>query len=105
MLPDYFTYHSVYVRQGVGDFDGMSYIYAGIYKGFIQPTGGGQQYKQGKGGEQAEFVFYTELRTPVDYGHKIVDKEGNSVMMLYTDQPQGISGTKHHKEIACSRFQ
>jgi hypothetical protein len=82
----------------------MSYAYAGVYKGFIQPAGGGQQYRDGKGGEKAEFVFYTELRTPVEYGHKIIDKDGNQVMMLYTDQPHGISGVEKHKEIACSRF-
>jgi len=98
-------YETVKIYEQVNNgFISDTFTFLGYYKGFMQPISGNEVFQKGKGGESASYRFYTGMRTPVKYGYRITI--GNqSYMMLYAEQPTGISGTQHHKEIICSIFQ
>lgn len=70
----------------------------GDFTGFIQPIGGGETFRDGKGGEQATSRLYTTVDTPAVYGYRVT-QNSQPYMMLYAIQPAGISGINRHKEI------
>lgn len=83
--------------------DGSYALRPGNFTGFVQPLRGNEQYKQGKGGEDCTAILYTSVNTPVEYLDKVIFK-GQNYIVLYSFQPQGISGTGHHKEILLGAF-
>ncbi len=103
MLSRYYRSCVIYKRDDTDQFNPVM-IYVGTYRGFIQPLSGYGVYMKGKNGEDSTHRFYTDVGTPCEYGHKLT-QDGIDYIMLYVTQPRGISGTGHHKEILCSRFQ
>jgi len=103
MITDFYKLLDIYERQDAA-FAGVGYVSLGTYRGFIQPTGGGEGFKNGKGGESATHRLYTHVTTPCRYGYKVT-QGGQSYVMLYAIQPDGISGTGHHKEVILGIFE
>ena len=103
MLNKLYSLFTIYQKHGA-DFSAMSWELVGTYKGFIQPASGGEGFAQGKSGENATHILYTDVYTPCHYGNQVRHK-GQKYIMLYAIQPQGISGTGHHKEIILGIFQ
>ena len=89
----------VLTSSGSSDTDPISWVDApGINTGFIQPVSGKENFRNGRAGEQVEALMFTGIDTPGEYGYRVT-QNGQSYMMLYTLQPEGISGVGHHKEI------
>jgi len=103
MLNNYYSPIIIYKKAVSGYSDGTYTLRSGNYTGFVQPLRGNEQYKSGKGGEDCTAILYTGLNTVVEYLDKIIYK-GQNYIALYTLQPQGISGTGHHKEILLGAF-
>lgn len=103
MLSDYYGLYTVYRKTG-SDFSAVSWVLVGTYQGFIQPAGGGEALRLGKSGENATHILYTDVYVPCQYGYKVVSG-GQSYIMLYAIQPNGISGTGHHREITLGLFE
>ena len=103
MLSSYYKSFTLY-RRTDSDFSGATYASVGTYKGFIQPVGGGETFREGKGGEAATHRLYTGLSTPAVYGDRVTYK-GQNYKVIYAIQPQGISSVEHHKEILLGLFE
>lgn len=104
MLTDYYKIYTLYKYTPGGDFTASTWVSLGAKKGFIQPVGGGEQYRQGKAGEQGTHRLYTAVSVDAEYGDK-VEQGGQSYKVLYSIMPAGISGMNRHKEIVLSVFE
>lgn len=74
-----------------------------VCSGFIQPIGGNETFKQGKGGEDVTSRLYNSANTVHAYGDKVT-QSGQAYIVLYGTQPDGISGRNHHNEILLGAF-
>lgn len=105
MLTDYYTPYSLYNNSaGVDDTATTAWTLAGTYQGFIQPVGGGEQYRDGKSGEQGTHRLYTAVSVSIAYGDKVT-WQGQDFKVLYSIQPAGISSRSRHKEILLGLFE
>lgn len=96
--------HKIESYASATSYAGGSYTTLGTdYKAFIQPISGSEGFKQGKAGEEVTHRMYCPVSTPAAYGHRVT-WNSTTYTMVYTDQPDGISSTEHHKEILLSRF-
>jgi hypothetical protein len=67
-------------------------------KGFIQPVSGSENFQAGKSGEKVGALLFSEMGYNAVYGDSI-NYNGITYKVLYGTQPNGISGTGHHKEM------
>ena len=67
-------------------------------KGFIQPVSGSENFQAGKSGEKVGALLFCEMGYNAVYGDSI-SFNGITYKLLYGTQPNGISGTGHHKEM------
>lgn len=107
MLTDYQSPITIEERTTTGGSFGTvtwSELTDDFYKGFIQPIGGGEAFRDGKAGEQATHRLYTGIVTPSKYGYRVT-QNGQSYIMLYAIQPNGISGVNDHQEIILGVFE
>ncbi len=104
MLTNYYRSFEIYEQIGAGNFAGKTWTIIGYYKGFIQPVSGNESFQKGKGGESATHRLYTSVQTPSKYGYKVI-QDGQSYIMIYAHQVNGISGIGYHKEILLGEFQ
>lgn len=72
-------------------------------RGFIQPVGGAETFSHVKPDQLVTHRLYSPVDLPALYGD-IVVQGGDSYNVEYADQPDGISGVQHHKEILLSRY-
>ena len=103
MLTDYYTNFLLEEKSGGGDWTAVAWGTVGTYKGFIQPVGGSETFRDGKAGEQVTHRLYTGLSTPAEYGQRVT-QSGRTYIVLYTDQVNGISAVGHHKEVLLGDF-
>jgi hypothetical protein len=103
LLTRYYRPCVIYKRDDTDQYHPVR-IFVGTYRGLIQPLSGSGIYAKGKNGEESTHRFYTDMGTPCEYGYEVT-QFGINYIMNFTEQPKGISGTGHHKEILCSRFQ
>lgn len=103
MLIDYYKTFTLFERVD-NDFSGATYSSVGTFKGFIQPIGGGESFRDGKGGEAATHRLYTDVSTPGLYGDRVV-QGSQFYKILYAIQPEGISAVNHHKEMILGIFE
>ncbi len=103
-ITDYYTSLLIQERISTGSFDAQTWQDVGSYNGFIQPVFGKENYRDGKAGEQATHMLYTDLNTPAKYGYKVT-QNGQSYIIIYAIQPAGISGVAHHKEVLMQVFE
>ena len=69
--------------------------------GFIQPVSGGESFAHLNLTEIVTSRMYCPVETIAEYG-SIVTQAGRKYLVLYSDQPAGISATLDHKEILLS---
>lgn len=98
-------YTALTIEEWVDDDEsGASWKSIGGYKGFIQPIGGGESFQKGKNGESATHRMYTFVSTPSQQGWRVT-QGGQSYVMLWAIQPDGISSVGSHKEIILGLFE
>jgi len=74
------------------------------YRGFIQPIGGGEVFRDGKAGEAATHRLYCPLTVGALYRDRVT-WQGQNFIVLYAIQPAGISSRQRHKEIILGLFE
>lgn len=106
MLTDYYTPFTLYQKSNPSNsFTGSDYTaVSGAFTGFIQPIGGNETFRDGKGGESATHRLYTNVTYGIVYGDR-VEQNSQTYTVLYAIQPTGISGVSHHKEIIMAVFE
>lgn len=96
MLAARFSSHVVtrFARDGWGATTSTNFT----IRGFIQPVSGSENFSHLNLGQTVSARLYCPIETNLNYGDTIGDYR-----VMYSFQPNGISGTEHHKEVLLSQ--
>ena len=103
MLTDYYRAYQIYTNTAADSFDAATWVLQGTEKGFIQPAGGGEVFRDQKSGEESTHKLYTGVSVTINKGDK-VSQGGQDYIVVSARQPDGVSAVQHHKEISLKVF-
>ena len=84
-------------------FGGGSEAVVQYSRGFIQPVSGGENLDYLRLDDKATHRLYCPVDLPAIYGD-IIEQKGERFIVVYADQPNGITGFLFHKEILMKRY-
>ena len=106
MLSSRFTPLTLKRRDTTGtaaQFGGGTEAVVQYSRGFIQPVSGGETLEFLRVDDKATHRLYCPVELLAQYGD-IIEQSGQRFIVVYADQPNGITGFLFHKEILLQRY-
>jgi hypothetical protein len=99
------NYYKTFTAKRIdqSDWEGITEVPIGRFKGFLQPVSGSENFEHFKQDEKVTHRLYTPAGVKLLYGDIITYADGLDYTVIFSLQENGISGIERHKEFLVGR--